>query len=126
MSRVRACAAGVAPGKALRPHPAIPIAHLQPGAHVERIAAAQRTDHRALHDARATVDVLHALLGRLGGRGVTTLEELLDFRPQTDPEVRSRRSLAHDLPSAPSKTYTPGADRRPLHVGTSGDIRRRW
>jgi len=35
--------------------------------------------HRALDDALATVDVLHALLGRVGSMGITTLEELQDF-----------------------------------------------
>ena len=33
--------------------------------------------HRALDDARATVDVLHAVLERFGDRGVTTIEDLL-------------------------------------------------
>lgn len=33
--------------------------------------------HRALDDARATVDVLHAVLERFGDRGITTLEDLL-------------------------------------------------
>src|SRR5699024_2352596 len=44
--------------------------------------AATSPDHRALHDARATVDVLHALLGRLGPLGVSHLE---DLRTVTDP-----------------------------------------
>ena len=34
--------------------------------------------HRALDDAMATVDVLHALIGRVGSLGITTLEELKD------------------------------------------------
>lgn len=33
--------------------------------------------HRALDDARATVDVLHAVLERFGDRGITTIEDLL-------------------------------------------------
>ncbi|MGI4896598.1 MAG: exonuclease domain-containing protein, partial [Janthinobacterium lividum] len=42
-----------------------------------RLFGAQTTpDHRALNDARATVDVLHALLGRLGNRGIQTMEDL--------------------------------------------------
>src|SRR4051812_17495756 len=36
-------------------------------------------NHRALSDARATVDVLHGLMERLGGLGVHTLEELQTF-----------------------------------------------
>ena len=37
-------------------------------------------NHRALDDARATVDVLHGILERLGSHDVTTLEELLQFK----------------------------------------------
>jgi DNA polymerase III epsilon subunit family exonuclease len=36
-------------------------------------------NHRALDDALATVDVLHALIGRVGSLGIFTLEELTDF-----------------------------------------------
>jgi DNA polymerase-3 subunit epsilon len=36
-------------------------------------------NHRALDDALATVDVLHALIGRAAGFGISTLEELRDF-----------------------------------------------
>ena len=35
--------------------------------------------HRALDDALATVDVLHALIGRAAGFGISTLEELKKF-----------------------------------------------
>ncbi len=43
-------------------------------------------EHRALGDARATVDVLHGLLERAAGHGVTTLESLLTLL-----QPRSRR-----------------------------------
>ena len=36
--------------------------------------------HRALDDARATVDVLHGIFERLGTHDVTTLEELIKFK----------------------------------------------
>ena len=36
-------------------------------------------NHRALDDARATVDVFHGLLERLGTNGIYTLEELANF-----------------------------------------------
>ena len=36
--------------------------------------------HRALDDARATVDVLHGIFERLGSHSVTTLEQLLQFK----------------------------------------------
>ena len=37
-------------------------------------------NHRALDDARATVDVLHGIFERLGKHSVTTLEQLLQFK----------------------------------------------
>jgi len=48
--------------------------------------------HRALDDALATVDVLHALLGRVGSMGITTLEELQDFSNRKS-STRSRKEL---------------------------------
>ena len=50
--------------------------------------------HRALADARATVEVLHRLLERVGNLGVQSLEELLDAGPR-------RRSAPADGASAP-------------------------
>jgi DNA polymerase III epsilon subunit-like protein len=37
-------------------------------------------NHRALDDARATVDVLHGIFERLGSHNVTTLEDLMQFK----------------------------------------------
>ena len=48
--------------------------------------------HRALDDALATVDVLHALIGRVGSLGITTLEELTHFSNQKS-STRSRKEL---------------------------------
>ena len=36
-------------------------------------------NHRALDDARATVEVLHGILERYGSMGITTFEDLLEF-----------------------------------------------
>ncbi len=44
--------------------------------------------HRALDDARATVDVLHGIFERLGSHDVTTLEQLLQFKRK-----RARRPI---------------------------------
>ncbi len=87
--------------------------------------AEQTPDHRALHDARATVDVLHALIGRVGNLGVTSLEELLHFNARVSPAQRRKRHLADHLPSAPGVYLFKDAGGRVLYVGTSGDIRRR-
>ena len=58
-------------------------------------------NHRALADARATVDVLHGLMERLGGLGVHTVEELQTFSSRVSPMVRRKRHLAEHLPHAP-------------------------
>jgi DNA polymerase-3 subunit epsilon len=48
--------------------------------------------HRALDDALATVDVLHALIGRVGSLGITTLEELKDFSNKKS-SIRTKKEL---------------------------------
>ncbi len=82
-------------------------------------------DHRALHDARATVDVLHALLERVGNLGVHTLEELSSYTSRVTPAQRRKRVLADGLPHAPGVYVFQDAQGRPLYVGTSADIRSR-
>lgn len=82
-------------------------------------------DHRALHDARATVEVLHGLIERVGNRGVDTLEELRAYSSKVPGEVRAKRRIAATLPSAPGVYVFRDAAGSALYVGTSGDIRRR-
>ncbi len=82
-------------------------------------------DHRALHDARATVDVLHGLLERVGGLGVATLEELSSYSSRVSPAQRRKRFLADPLPSAPGVYLFKDDAGRVLYVGTSRDIRAR-
>ncbi len=82
-------------------------------------------DHRALHDARATVDVLHALLARVGNLGVVTLEELTTYSSRVSSAQRRKRYLAEGLPSAPGVYLFKDRQGRVLYVGTSRDIRRR-
>ena len=81
--------------------------------------------HRALDDARATVDVLHAMLARLGNLGVTSLEELQSVTSRVSPEQRRKRHLADPLPSAPGVYLFKDERGRVLYVGTSQDIRAR-
>ncbi|MGH3468762.1 MAG: exonuclease domain-containing protein, partial [Thermocrispum sp.] len=47
------------------------------------LRASVRPNHRALTDARATVDVFHRLLERAGSLGATTLEDLTDLTRST-------------------------------------------
>ncbi|GAA4863104.1 DEDD exonuclease domain-containing protein [Saccharopolyspora rosea] len=81
--------------------------------------------HRALDDARATVDVLHSLLERVGPLGVRTLEDLLDHLPDVTPQQRRKRGLADDLPNAPGVYLFRGPNDEVLYVGTATDLRRR-
>ncbi len=49
------------------------------GTLAEYFSATVSPSHRALDDALATVDVLHALIGRVGSLGIKTLAELQKF-----------------------------------------------
>ncbi|MEV0003759.1 DEDD exonuclease domain-containing protein [Micromonospora sp. NPDC050980] len=83
---------------------------------------ATRPNHRALDDAKATVDVLHGLIGRLGGHRVDTVGEAIEFARAVTPTQRRKRHLADGLPKVPGVYIFRAADDRPLYVGTSGDI----
>jgi DNA polymerase-3 subunit epsilon len=82
-------------------------------------------DHRALHDAQATVDVLHALLERVGSLGVSTLPDLVDVTRDLTPARRRKRHLADRLPAAPGVYLFRGRRDEVLYVGTATDLRRR-
>nr|WP_024803729.1 DEDD exonuclease domain-containing protein [Nocardia sp. BMG51109] len=81
--------------------------------------------HRALDDARATVDVLHALIERVGNLGVHSLTELVDYLPEVSRRQRSKRFLAADLPTAPGVYLFRGPSEEVLYVGTAVNLRRR-
>lgn len=87
--------------------------------------ARTRPIHRALDDAKATVDVLHGLLERVGGRGVSTLEDLLALQVEVSPAQRAKRHLADAVPEEPGVYLFRGPGDEVLYVGTSGDLRRR-
>jgi DNA polymerase III subunit epsilon len=90
------------------------------------LAAFFRTEvaptHRALDDARATVDVLHGLFDRLGSHNVSTLGEAIEFAKAVTPTQRRKKHLAEGLPKAPGVYVFRAADDRALYVGTSVDI----
>ena len=82
-------------------------------------------DHRALSDARATVDVMHALFERLAPSGITTLEDLTGASDPVPPDIRRRRHLADGLPEGPGVYFFLGPGEEVLYVGTSTHVRRR-
>jgi len=81
--------------------------------------------HRALDDAKATVDVLHGMIERLGGLGVHTLEELSSFSSRVSIAQRRKRHLAEPLPHAAGVYLFRGPKDEILYVGTSKDLRTR-
>ncbi|BBY47041.1 hypothetical protein MARA_05090 [Mycolicibacterium arabiense] len=81
--------------------------------------------HRALDDARATVDVLHALIERVGNQGIHTYPDLRSYLPDVTPAQRSKRHLANAVPSRPGVYLFRGPADEVLYVGTAIDLRRR-
>ena len=79
-------------------------------------------NHRALDDARATVDVLHGLFERLGSFGVTTVEDLIDFSQRLTPAQQSKRHLLEGLPRSPGLYIFRGPEDEALYIGVSKNI----
>jgi DNA polymerase III subunit epsilon len=88
-------------------------------------AVASEPTHRALDDARATVDVLHALIERVGNQGVHTYADLRSYLPDVTPAQRRKRVLAEGLPHRPGVYLFRGPAGEVLYVGTAIDLRRR-
>jgi DNA polymerase III subunit epsilon len=84
-----------------------------------------RPDHRALTDARATVDVLHGLLERAGTLGATTLEDLRDLARSTSERAFRRIGLVDGAPSSPGVYRFLDARGEVLYVGKATDLRSR-
>ena len=89
------------------------------------VGASTQPTHRALDDARATVDVLHALIERVGNQGVTTYDDLRSYLPDVSNAQRAKRSLARGLPRRPGVYLFRGPSAEVLYVGTAVDLRRR-
>ena len=82
-------------------------------------------NHRALSDARATVDVLHGLMERVGNLGVHSLTELQGYSSRVPEARRRKRGLADGLPDGPGVYVFEDSQGVALYVGTSRSIRRR-
>ncbi|CAG7421314.1 DEDD exonuclease domain-containing protein [Mycobacterium avium subsp. paratuberculosis] len=88
-------------------------------------AVTTQPTHRALDDARATVDVLHALIERVGNQGVHTYADLRGYLPDVTPTQRRKRVLAEGLPRRPGVYLFRGPSGEVLYIGTAVDLRRR-
>ncbi|MEI6249610.1 MAG: DEDD exonuclease domain-containing protein [Actinomycetes bacterium] len=82
-------------------------------------------NHRALDDARATVDVLHGLISRLGNIGVTTLPDLKAFSHRVTPAQKKKKYLAEDIPATCGVYIFKDIKGVPLYVGVSNNLRNR-
>ena len=82
-------------------------------------------NHRALDDARATVDVLHGLIERIGTLGVHSLDELVTYTSRVTPAQRKKKHLANGLPDAPGVYVFRDHNNEALYVGKSQRIRSR-
>lgn len=89
------------------------------------LRAGRRPEHRALADARATVDVLHGLIERAGTLGATTLEDLRDLSRSTSQRAFRKVELVRQAPRGPGTYRFLGEDGEVLYVGKASDLRRR-
>ena len=81
--------------------------------------------HRAFDDARATTDILHRLIERLGNYGVHTYQDLHAFTSRVSENQRTKRHLADGLPAQPGVYIFEDPKGKPLYIGTSKNIRNR-
>lgn len=89
------------------------------------LRCAHLPNHRAFQDVLATVDVLHQLIERVSGYGVTTLEDLLAIsRTKMDGSFKKLR-LTEDLPQSTGVYRFIGHRGKVLYIGKATDIRAR-
>ena len=100
-----------------------------PNLRLATLAKAMRSptepNHRALADARATTDVLHALLELAGRWGVTHLDDLLWFQGAGGHPQARKRVLAQDLPRTRGVYLFRDARELLLYVGKATNLRAR-
>lgn len=82
-------------------------------------------NHRALDDARATSEIMHAMFERLAAWGITHREDLDSLRNPVPASIRRKAPMAEALPSRPGVYVFRGNDGEPLYIGTSKNIRSR-
>lgn len=82
-------------------------------------------NHRALEDARATVDVLHGLFDMLGSYHVTHLGDLVNLSVPVRPIHRTKRNLAHNLPNCPGIYGFYDQAGTLLYLGSATDLSKR-
>jgi DNA polymerase-3 subunit epsilon len=95
------------------------------GTLAEHLRLDHRPSHRALDDALATGDLLHLLIERAGGLGVTGLDDLLSLPTMAGHAQASKLRLTDDLPRSPGVYLFRNAQNDVLYVGKATNIRAR-
>jgi DNA polymerase-3 subunit epsilon len=100
-----------------------------PNCKLGTLAAHLRLDHqpshRALDDALATADLLHLLLERCGGLGVTGLDDLLDLPKMAGHAQAAKLRLTTALPRSPGVYLFRDRNGHVLYVGKASNLRAR-
>jgi DNA polymerase-3 subunit epsilon len=95
------------------------------GTLASRLRLDHRPTHRALDDALATADLLHLLLERAAGLGVTGLDDLLALPKLGGHAQAGKLALTSSLPRAPGVYLFRDRAGRVLYVGKATNLRSR-
>jgi len=95
------------------------------GTLADRLRLDHKPSHRALDDALATGDLLHVLLERAGGLGVTGLDDLLALPTMAGHAQANKLKLTDGLPRSPGVYVFRGARGEVLYVGKATNLRSR-
>ena len=85
----------------------------------------ERPCHRALPDARATAELLLALIGLAQERGARTVADLTALAATRTRRLLDKRHLVFDAPSRPGVYFFLGRNDQVLYVGRARDLRSR-
>ena len=89
------------------------------------LGTAEKPCHRALPDARATAELLLALVGLAQERGARTVADLTALAATRTRRLLDKRHLAFGAPSSPGVYLFLGRNGQALYVGRARDLRAR-
>jgi DNA polymerase III subunit epsilon len=95
------------------------------GTLAHRFGLAHQPSHRALDDALATADLLHVLLERAAGLGVTGLDDLLALPTMAGHAQAAKLALTSQLPRTPGVYLFGNGRGEVLYVGKATNLRAR-
>lgn len=101
------------------------VARVSLGSLAHFFGTSVRPCHRALPDARATAEILVALIGLAQERGAASVADLVELALPRRRRVYEKRSLAFGAPTRPGVYLFRGAGGQVLYVGRARDLRAR-